>query len=64
MVGSVGVNRDNSSRKQVMDRIKTIDYALLVILILLFAIGAIIFDIRRGRVETMTIRAIWKTQPA
>jgi sensor histidine kinase regulating citrate/malate metabolism len=59
-VGLVGVDMDSTDLMQVMNRIKTIDYALLVILIVLFAIGAIIFDIRRSRVEDMSLLAIGK----
>ncbi|HVN74666.1 MAG TPA: ATP-binding protein [Methanoregula sp.] len=57
VVGIVGVDRDSASVTQEIDRLRTLDYGLLIVIIALFAIGAIVFDVRRTRVEALTRRA-------
>ncbi|HXX54944.1 MAG TPA: hypothetical protein VEI81_02480, partial [Methanoregula sp.] len=57
VVGIVGVDRDSASITAEIDRLRTIDYALLIVIIALFALGAIVFDVRRTRVEALTQRA-------
>lgn len=60
VVGLVGVDMDS---QLVIDRLQYISmtsYALLIIILVLFFIGAIITDIHRARVESMIGRAIGK----
>ena len=53
-VGLVGVDEDRQTVLEEMERMKTANFALIIITVMLFAIGAIIFDVRRTRVEAMT----------
>ncbi len=57
VVGIVGVDEDSRDVAQEMGRIKTVNYAFLSIIIAIFALGAIIFDFRRSRVEEITQNA-------
>ena len=53
VVGIVGVDMDSRDVLRRMDYVSTIFYALLIIILAILVTGAIIFDIRRTRVETM-----------
>ncbi|HUH79078.1 MAG TPA: HAMP domain-containing sensor histidine kinase [Methanoregula sp.] len=57
VVGLVGVDRDSRGVAAEMDRISTANDLLVLLIIGLFATGAIVFDIRRTRAETITRRA-------
>jgi len=57
VAGLVGVDMDAQEVKKRMEYISTNFYALLIIILTLLVCGAIIFDIRRTRVETMIHRA-------
>ena len=59
-VGLVGVDMDSGTLTTVMGRLRTFDYTLLGIIIILFAIGSVIFDIRRSRVEEIAQTALGK----
>ena len=54
VVGLVGVDEDSTTVAGEIDHIRTVNYAILIIIVVLFALGAVIFDIRRTRVEVMT----------
>jgi K+-sensing histidine kinase KdpD len=53
VVGIVGVDMDRSDVLKRMEYVSTTFYALLIIILAILVTGAIIFDIRRTRVETM-----------
>ncbi len=57
VVGIVGVDMDSQDVTRRLDYISTIFYALLIIILSILVSGAIIFDIRRTRVESMINRA-------
>jgi signal transduction histidine kinase len=59
-VGLVGVDEDSRTIAQGMERLRTADYGFILIIIVLFATGAIIFEIRRNRAEALTQLAIRK----
>ena len=59
-VGLVGVDEDSTTVAQELERLSTVNYALIIIIIVLFAAGVIIFDLRRTRVEAVTQLAIKK----
>ena len=52
VVGIVGVDMDSGDVLKRMEYVSTIFYALLIIILVILVTGAIIFDIRRTRVET------------
>ncbi|MEI6293942.1 MAG: hypothetical protein WCP36_09670 [Methanomicrobiales archaeon] len=53
VVGIVGVDIDSSDVLKRMEYVSTVFYAILIIILAILVTGAIIFDIRRTRVETM-----------
>jgi K+-sensing histidine kinase KdpD len=57
VAGLVGVDMDRQDVMNRMEYVSTIFYAILIIILAILVAGAVIFDIRRTRVETMINRA-------
>lgn len=57
VVGLVGVDMDSKKVIERMQYISTITFASLIIILVLFSMGAILFDLRRSGVEIMMERA-------